>query len=156
MHIFVFLFHYRYSGSAVPPDFISSTNQVLLRYTTDYSNCKDGFVLQYSGTTTEISHHNKETLVTYSLYLIAVLFPESVDGAWAGWGSWGSCSPSCGPGTRSRSRTCTNPTPYGGGDYCPDSSSNSGSCQITPCPGKYEKLYYYFSLIYMNWYSFVL
>jgi len=63
-----------------------------------------------------------------------------LDGKWANWGTWGkwsSCTKSCGGGTmkRSRTRTCTNPPPTGGGKTCVGSSSqtSSTSCNTKAC-----------------------
>ncbi|XP_056009334.1 SCO-spondin-like, partial [Ostrea edulis] len=59
---------------------------------------------------------------------------RAVNGNWGGWGSWGSCNRNCGSGTRSRSRSCNNPAPSGGGQYCSGSSSSSSSCNTHNCP----------------------
>ena len=62
-----------------------------------------------------------------------------LDGGWSDWtyGSWSSCSASCGGGTRTRTgtRTCTNPAPACGGASCAGSASNteSESCNTSPC-----------------------
>ena len=47
----------------------------------------------------------------------------SVEGAWAGWGSWDTCSATCGTGTRTRTRTFT------GGMPCAGSADETESCQ---------------------------
>ena len=43
-----------------------------------------------------------------------------VDGGWSAWGGWGQCidlgDSECG---KTRSRTCTDPPPFGGGAPCP-------------------------------------
>ncbi|XP_048748271.1 coadhesin-like [Ostrea edulis] len=57
-----------------------------------------------------------------------------IDGGWSSYGSYGSCSVTCGGGTQTRSRTCTNPAPQWGGDQCPGSSTDSQSCNTNPCP----------------------
>ncbi|XP_034329440.2 SCO-spondin isoform X1 [Magallana gigas] len=57
-----------------------------------------------------------------------------IDGQWTSWGSWGSCSVSCGGGSQSRSRSCTNPAPQYGGSACPGSSSASQACNTHNCP----------------------
>lgn len=56
-----------------------------------------------------------------------------VDGGWSGWSAWGSCSASCGGGTQTRTRTCTNPAPANGGADCVGSASESQSCNTGSC-----------------------
>ena len=63
----------------------------------------------------------------------------SVDGKWASWSSWGSCSETCGKsGIRTRSRSCNNPSPQHGGETCDTlDSTGSDSCNVAPtdqCP----------------------
>lgn len=60
----------------------------------------------------------------------------TVDGVWANWGSWGTCSVTCETGTWTRSRTCTNPAPQYSGADCPGSSGSTGSCTLPMCPSK--------------------
>ncbi|XP_052703574.1 A disintegrin and metalloproteinase with thrombospondin motifs adt-1-like [Crassostrea angulata] len=57
-----------------------------------------------------------------------------INGGWAGFGSYGACSKTCGGGTQTRSRTCTNPAPQWGGDNCPGSSTESQACNTNACP----------------------
>lgn len=57
------------------------------------------------------------------------LFSVVVDG---GWSSWGSCTVSCGGGTQTR--TCTNPSPSGGGANCSGPSSQSCNTQACAVP----------------------
>ena len=57
----------------------------------------------------------------------------SVDGKWSSWGAYGSCSETCGPGTKSRSRSCNNPAPAHGGAACAGSGTESVNCVITSC-----------------------
>ncbi|XP_061184992.1 SCO-spondin-like [Saccostrea echinata] len=57
-----------------------------------------------------------------------------IDGKWASWGSYGSCTITCGGGTQRRSRTCSNPAPKYLGKDCPGSSSSSRSCNTHNCP----------------------
>lgn len=47
------------------------------------------------------------------------------DGAWSCWGPWSAC----GNGRKSRSRSCSNPSPSGGGATCLGSSSQSRLCK---------------------------
>ncbi|XP_068091514.1 SCO-spondin-like isoform X2 [Hyperolius riggenbachi] len=62
------------------------------------------------------------------------LYPCSESGNWSSWSSWTDCTKSCGEGVRSRSRTCSNPSPLGGGDFCEGASTEVESCQLEPCP----------------------
>ena len=55
-----------------------------------------------------------------------------VNGNWATWGVWTTCTSTCGPnGTRTRDRTCTDPAPLHGGDDC--SSTISGDLETESC-----------------------
>nr|XP_022339841.1 semaphorin-5B-like isoform X4 [Crassostrea virginica] len=56
-----------------------------------------------------------------------------IDGAWSSWGAYGTCSVTCGGGTQSRPRTCTNPTPQFGGASCVGASSSSQDCNTQVC-----------------------
>ncbi|XP_048746179.2 uncharacterized protein LOC125658800 [Ostrea edulis] len=60
--------------------------------------------------------------------------PCRVDGNWGSWGSYGACSVTCGSGKKSRSRSCNNPAPTGGGSNCPGSSTSSATCTLSACP----------------------
>ncbi|XP_053386273.1 uncharacterized protein LOC123538197 [Mercenaria mercenaria] len=56
------------------------------------------------------------------------------DGAWGSWSSWGSCSASCGGGTRSQTRTCTNQKPSLLGTYCDGTPIKVSICNMQTCP----------------------
>jgi hypothetical protein len=56
------------------------------------------------------------------------------DGGWSPYSEWGTCSKTCGGGTQSRTRTCTNPTPANGGASCVGDAVDSQSCNTQPCP----------------------
>ena len=74
----------------------------------------------------------------YSNTLICVHNWFTVDCTWDPWGSWSSCSKTCGSGTMSHSRSKNGP--YHGGSDCTGSSSESTSCNTNSCPGKYSKV----------------
>ena len=55
-----------------------------------------------------------------------------VDGVWSRWREWGSCSRTCGGGTKTRERFCKNKK-HGGKD-CPGLQSESKDCNTKACP----------------------
>ena len=58
-----------------------------------------------------------------------------MDGVWSDYDEWGECSETCGTGSQTRSRTCTNPAPAHGGDECVGEETESQDCNTDPCPG---------------------
>jgi hypothetical protein len=56
-----------------------------------------------------------------------------IDGGWSDFGAYGSCSKTCGGGTKSRTRTCNNPAPAHGGSSCSGLSSESTGCNSEEC-----------------------
>ncbi|KAI8502229.1 hypothetical protein Bbelb_198170 [Branchiostoma belcheri] len=68
--------------------------------------------------------------------------PCPIDGGWSDWVD-GECSPSCGHGLMTQTRTCNNPEPAHGGDKCALGDGTTGLteekiiyCYEGPCPGK--------------------
>nr|XP_054608122.1 hemicentin-1 isoform X2 [Nothobranchius furzeri] len=57
-----------------------------------------------------------------------------VDGKWSSWMSWGSCSVSCGGGTRERTRLCASPAPQHRGRKCEGNDVHTDFCNSNPCP----------------------
>lgn len=57
-----------------------------------------------------------------------------VDGKWSTWGSWTSCPVSCGGGSQTRHRTCTDPPPSNNGMTCEGDTSETQPCNIQQCP----------------------
>ncbi|XP_048584539.1 uncharacterized protein LOC5510519 isoform X4 [Nematostella vectensis] len=60
--------------------------------------------------------------------------PCAVDGGWSDYSSWSLCTKSCGGGTRTRTRTCTNPKPSSGGKDCVGDDKQTRECGKAPCP----------------------
>ena len=62
-----------------------------------------------------------------------------VNGDFTAWSNWGSCSKTCGSGIRTRSRSCTNPTPAGAGKNCAEQGFGDEAevevCNTEACPG---------------------
>ncbi|NWU93884.1 HMCN1 protein, partial [Upupa epops] len=57
-----------------------------------------------------------------------------VDGKWAMWSSWSSCTVSCGGGNRQRMRHCSDPAPQFGGRKCEGNDIQIDFCNSDPCP----------------------
>ncbi|XP_052778494.1 uncharacterized protein LOC128215934 [Mya arenaria] len=57
-----------------------------------------------------------------------------VDGGMSDWSEWSTCSHSCGNGTQTRTRACTNPSPMHGGANCTEDSSEDQLCLLVNCP----------------------
>lgn len=61
--------------------------------------------------------------------------PCSVDGGYTEWSEWTECSVSCGDGTKSRSRSCTDPEPTFGGIDCSNLGPDKESAEcLIECP----------------------
>ncbi|XP_067016400.1 SCO-spondin-like isoform X2 [Acropora muricata] len=56
-----------------------------------------------------------------------------VNGRWDIWSVWSTCSKTCGPGTLTRRRTCSNPPPKHGGKHCKGPSEQAKVCQLKLC-----------------------
>ncbi|KAH9592566.1 hypothetical protein MS3_00004447 [Schistosoma haematobium] len=57
-----------------------------------------------------------------------------LDGRWSEWSQWSECSQTCGHGTQSRTRTCTNPAPKYGGAHCTEENIDIRPCLVKFCP----------------------
>ena len=56
------------------------------------------------------------------------------NGGYSAWGAYTACTKTCGGGTKSRSRSCTNPKPFGGGSGCSGSNKQTVACNSATCP----------------------
>ena len=74
----------------------------------------------------------------YSEFVIFI----KVNGNWSEWGVWKECTVTCGGGNSTRSRTCTEPLPQHGGEYCPGNDTEVDNCNDNPCPSKYLFLFF--------------
>ena len=65
------------------------------------------------------------------------IYVALVSGNFTPWTDWSACTTSCGFGTRSRYRNCTNPPPLFGGSDCIGSLYQMKECEnASDCPGK--------------------
>ena len=64
------------------------------------------------------------------------IHPIPVDGGWSVFGDWSECSTTCGGGTRTRTRSCTNPAPDDGADCLGEEKETDQNCNSQDCPGK--------------------
>ena len=65
--------------------------------------------------------------------------PCPIDGVWSEWSPW-SCKVSCGPGSSFRQRSCTNPEPQHGGEYCEGEKEQSKNHCVPPRRSCYPNL----------------
>ena len=72
-------------------------------------------------------------------------FFQLVDGGWASWNNWSSCSKTCDPGITTRSRTCTNPPVQYSGAQCPGSNTDTAACTVVMCPSMLPSQKLFFS-----------
>ncbi|XP_053386224.1 hemicentin-1-like isoform X2 [Mercenaria mercenaria] len=67
--------------------------------------------------------------------IIVIAVPNGqVAGKWAQWSDWTSCDVTCGIGTHTRTRSCTNPAPAHGGTGCTGESTENKKCSEHFCP----------------------
>ncbi|EDO40760.1 predicted protein [Nematostella vectensis] len=59
--------------------------------------------------------------------------PCEVNGGWSDYSSWSSCTKTCGGGTQTRTRTCTNPKPAHGGKECVGDAKETRHCSEAAC-----------------------
>ena len=69
-------------------------------------------------------------------YVSDVVGSGIVDGNWGPWSLMTACSTTCGPGNKTRTRTCTNPAPAGGGNECVGTNHEVKACNVLTCPGE--------------------
>ena len=58
-----------------------------------------------------------------------------VDGQWSKWGTWSSCTKTCGHGISTRERMCGNSHPAFGGVTCDGKPFEAEVCLVQTCPG---------------------
>ena len=56
-----------------------------------------------------------------------------VDGSFGEWGEFGECSMNCGPGVKTRTRSCSSPKPQHGGRNCIGKVVENAPCQVKEC-----------------------
>lgn len=73
----------------------------------------------------------KKKLVNYFFSV----FISAIDGNYTEWTKWSDCSATCGNGSKTRIRSCTNPPPQYGGDNCVDLGPDTDitECNLKPC-----------------------
>ncbi|XP_078695106.1 properdin-like [Branchiostoma floridae x Branchiostoma belcheri] len=87
----------------------------------------------------QASTQNGITTSSYGAWGGSFAFSQSassrVDGGWTDWSPWSTCSVTCGVGTETRGRTCTNPAPANGGADCDGLDQDTQDCDTgVLCP----------------------
>ena len=64
-----------------------------------------------------------------------------MNGGWSDWSGWSTCPVTCEgtPNNQYRTRSCTSPAQYCGGNHCTDygeSDTSYATCNTMCCPGK--------------------
>ena len=72
-----------------------------------------------------VTEDNERRYVVGTLTVEAPGSCTAVNGGWGVWSAWSSCSTTCGKGTITRTRGCTNPAPSCGGASCAGAASES-------------------------------
>ncbi|XP_045181648.2 uncharacterized protein LOC123540580 isoform X2 [Mercenaria mercenaria] len=73
-------------------------------------------------------------IVIALIVFVAVPKEKEQDVGWSLWENWGSCTNSCGSGVRTRSRSCTNPSPSLTGRSCTGDYTDVSTCNRKACP----------------------
>ncbi|XP_022109876.1 SCO-spondin-like [Acanthaster planci] len=60
--------------------------------------------------------------------------PCPIHGAWSEWADWSECSVTCNYGVIVRQRSCDNPAPQHGGDFCSGRGRETRECYPLTCP----------------------
>ncbi|KAI8514606.1 hypothetical protein Bbelb_071970 [Branchiostoma belcheri] len=98
-----------------------------------------GFSRQHGQENTRYVRFNPQTWHGHLAMRVEILgcLPDSiaVDGGWSDWGAWSGCSVTCGVGTETRDRTCTNPAPENGGADCEGPLRRHSHATRGSCPG---------------------
>ena len=80
----------------------------------------------------EVDGNNRRVCVCWTGYSgdDCEVAPVPIHGRFSPWSDWSNCSVTCGPGNRSRTRTCTNPAPAQGGRPCPTGVGPDGDYRV--------------------------
>ena len=95
--------------------------------------CNNGTRYRKRGCTNPVPQHRGKNCTSLGAdieYVPCYLKPCPIDGDYSNWTEFSSCSRTCGNGTRTRSRNCTNPMPQHGGKNC---SALGHSTQVEFC-----------------------
>ena len=79
----------------------------------------------------------KVTLDVHEISIQQWYLSNLVDGGFTDFGEWSECSVSCGEGTQTRTRTCTEPAPANGGADCVGEAFQTQPCTLNECPGEH-------------------
>lgn len=97
---------------------------------------RDNFELNVLFANIYKSYGKKDFKLTENKWLQPYLLQTFlVDGHWSVWTHFSACSVTCGDGTTTRRRTCSNPAPLHGGRSCMGNDTETITCKKTQCPG---------------------
>ncbi len=76
------------------------------------------------------NNHNNQNIECENVFFVAV------DGQWADWSEWTTCSLTCGGGYKTRFRYCDDPLPEGTGKDCDGEDMQNFTCNFLDCPSE--------------------
>ncbi|XP_068709752.1 cartilage matrix protein-like [Montipora foliosa] len=97
----------------------------------------DKCIMNFEAPTACVKDEPKECVGQATTNYIYMLTKSSqspdVDGGFSEWLDWRECSKTCGDGTKSRERECTNPKPQGKGKPCEGDNEEVTQCNMQEC-----------------------
>ncbi|KAL9968789.1 hypothetical protein ACROYT_G020914 [Oculina patagonica] len=117
--------------ASAPEEYAGNCVDVDVDFTQDGTKqCPDGFFMK------GLYKAKCSTIACLTQIRCCRMRPGRVDGGYSEWGDWTDCPVTCGGGTQTRQRSCTNPPPSGGGNNCLilGPPVQTQRCNENPCP----------------------
>ncbi|ESO83456.1 hypothetical protein LOTGIDRAFT_197315 [Lottia gigantea] len=120
----------RFSESAVLTVFVNGAWSTWSEWTDCSAKCGKGTQRRTRTCTNPAPLNGGKSCTGEAVNRIACTSLCSVDGLWSPWSSWSTCSPDC---IHHRRRSCENPAPANGGEYCLGNDLASANCTGGMC-----------------------
>ncbi|XP_050391272.1 netrin receptor UNC5C isoform X2 [Patella vulgata] len=123
----------RFSESAVLTVFVNGAWSTWSQWTECSAKCGKGTQRRTRTCTDPAPLNGGASCAGEAVNRIACTSICPVDGLWSPWSSWSTCSPDC---IHHRRRSCDNPAPANGGEYCIGNDLASANCTGGMCRDK--------------------